>query len=99
VKSYKVILHDLPGGAEAFELVEGFCYNGIDNIESTSNNICKLRCVAEYLDMTEEIQEGNLVRWTRIYLKGLHFWSWTKIDKCIEGLQGHGFDRQCYKDY
>jgi len=87
VKSYKVTLHDLPGGAEAFELVARFCYNGIDNIEITSTNICKLRCVAEYLEMTEEIQEGNLVRLTEDFLKGLGFWSWRELINALKDCE------------
>lgn len=87
VKSYKVILHDLPGGAEAFELVGRFCYNGIDCIEITSTNICKLHCVAEYLEMTEEIQEGNLVRRTEDFLKCLAFWSWRELINALKDYE------------
>lgn len=87
VKSYKVILHDLPGGAEAFELVGRFCYNGIHGIEITSTNICKLRCVAEYLEMTEEIQEGNLVSRTEDFLKGLAFWSWRELINALKDCE------------
>lgn len=87
MKSYKVILHDLPGGAEAFELVGRFCYNGIDGIEITSTNICKLRCVAEYLGMTEEIQEGNLVGRTEDFLKGLAFWSWRELINALKDCE------------
>lgn len=87
VKSYKVILHDLPGGAKAFELVGRFCYNGIDSIEITSTNICKLRCVAEYLEMTEDIQEGNLVRRTEDFLKGLTFWSWRELINALKDCE------------
>eukprot|EP01018_Ginkgo_biloba_P011756 Gb_13740 [translate_table: standard] len=78
VKSYKVILHDLPGGPEAFELVSRFCYNRA-NIQINHNNICVLRCVAEFLEMTEEIYSGNLVEQTEHFLKGMAFWSWREV--------------------
>lgn len=59
-------LHDVPGGAEAFELAAKFCY-GI-NFEISIDNIAILRCVAEYLEMTEDYSVGNLVVRTDAYL-------------------------------
>lgn len=59
-------LHEVPGGAEAFELAAKFCY-GI-NFEITIDNIAILRCVAEYLEMTEDYAVGNLVGRTEAYL-------------------------------
>lgn len=61
-----VNLPDIPGGAEAFELAAKFCY-GI-NFEISTDNIAMLRCVAEYLEMTEEYAVGNLVGRTEAYL-------------------------------
>ncbi|KAG9151466.1 hypothetical protein Leryth_015065 [Lithospermum erythrorhizon] len=57
---------NIPGGAEAFELAEKFCY-GI-NFEIGTENIAMLRCAAEYLEMTEEYAVGNLVGRTEAYL-------------------------------
>ncbi|KAK7307674.1 hypothetical protein VNO77_40936 [Canavalia gladiata] len=59
-------LSDVPGGAEAFELAAKFCY-GI-NFEINIENIAMLRCVAEYLEMTEDYSVGNLVGRTDAYL-------------------------------
>lgn len=59
-------LPDVPGGAEAFELAAKFCY-GI-NFEINVENIAMLRCVAEYLEMTEDYSVGNLVGRTDVYL-------------------------------
>ncbi|KAG4391027.1 hypothetical protein GLYMA_05G104000v4 [Glycine max] len=59
-------LYDVPGGAEAFELATKFCY-GI-NFEISVENIATLRCVAEYLDMTEDYSVGNLVGRADSYL-------------------------------
>lgn len=58
---------DVPGGAEAFEFAAKFCY-GI-NFEITMENIAMLRCVAEYLEMTEDHAAGNLVNRTEDYLE------------------------------
>ncbi|KAI3462701.1 hypothetical protein Pfo_019364 [Paulownia fortunei] len=57
---------DVPGGAEAFELAAKFCY-GID-FEISTENIAMLRCVAEYLEMTEDYAVGNLIRRTEAYI-------------------------------
>ncbi|KAL2499606.1 BTB/POZ domain-containing protein [Abeliophyllum distichum] len=57
---------DIPGGAEAFELAAKFCY-GI-NFEISTENIAMLRCIAEYLEMTEDYAVGNLVGRTEKYV-------------------------------
>ncbi|KAL3525615.1 hypothetical protein ACH5RR_013987 [Cinchona calisaya] len=63
----EIEIPDIPGGAEAFELAAKFCY-GI-NFEISTENITMLRCVAEYLEMTEDCAVGNLVGRTEAYLK------------------------------
>ncbi|KAF6166252.1 hypothetical protein GIB67_031036, partial [Kingdonia uniflora] len=74
-------LHDLPGGAKAFELVAKFCYG--DRIELTSNNVVSLRCAAEYLQMTEICDEGNLIKQTEDFLDGV-FSNWVDSIKALE---------------
>ncbi|XP_010559030.1 PREDICTED: BTB/POZ domain-containing protein At5g67385-like isoform X2 [Tarenaya hassleriana] len=59
-------IHEIPGGAEAFEMAAKFCY-GI-NFEITTENIAMLRCAAEYLEMTEEHSVGNLLGRAEAYL-------------------------------
>ncbi|KAI3813398.1 hypothetical protein L1987_18120 [Smallanthus sonchifolius] len=61
-----VKINDVPGGPEGFELAAKFCY-GI-NFELTIGNIAMARCVAEYLEMTEEYAVGNLVSRTEAYI-------------------------------
>uniref|UniRef100_A0A7N0T4H8 Root phototropism protein 3 n=1 Tax=Kalanchoe fedtschenkoi TaxID=63787 RepID=A0A7N0T4H8_KALFE len=61
-----LVLDDLPGGSEAFGLVAKFCY-GVP-IDLTPANVSELRCAAEYLEMTEDIEEGNLISKTESYL-------------------------------
>ena len=55
----KLELVNVPGGAFAFELAAKFCYGS--NFEITTANVAHLRCVAEYLEMTEDYQEENLI--------------------------------------
>ncbi|KAI4311035.1 hypothetical protein MLD38_035972 [Melastoma candidum] len=52
----KVVLDDLPGGPESFELAAKFCY-GIA-VDLTAANISGLRCMAK---MAEDLEEGNLI--------------------------------------
>lgn len=59
-------INDVPGGPVGFELAAKFCY-GI-NFELTIENIAMARCVAEYLEMTEEYSVGNLVSRTEAYI-------------------------------
>ncbi|XP_065872514.1 root phototropism protein 3 [Euphorbia lathyris] len=70
----KVALDDLPGGAEAFELAAKFCY-GIA-VDLTAGNISGLRCAAEYLEMTEDLEEGNLIFKTEAFLSYVVLSSW-----------------------
>lgn len=70
----KIALNDLPGGAEAFELAAKFCY-GIA-VDLTATNISGLRCAAEYLEMTEDLEEGNLIFKTEAFLSYVVLSSW-----------------------
>ncbi|KAG4995867.1 hypothetical protein AAZX31_10G020500 [Glycine max] len=66
-KVSRISLPNLPGGAEAFELAAKFCY-GI-NVEFTLSNVAMLKCVAHFLEMTEEFAEKNLETQAEAYLK------------------------------
>ncbi|OMO85219.1 hypothetical protein CCACVL1_10357 [Corchorus capsularis] len=70
----KIVLEDLPGGPEAFELAAKFCY-GIA-VDLTAGNISGLRCAAEYLEMTEDLEEGNLIFKTEAFLSYVVLSSW-----------------------
>ncbi|KAI3675831.1 hypothetical protein L1987_85427 [Smallanthus sonchifolius] len=70
----KVVLDDIPGGPEAFELAAKFCY-GIA-VDLTATNISGLRCAAEYLEMTEDLEEGNLIFKTEAFLSYVVLSSW-----------------------
>ncbi|KAL8516296.1 hypothetical protein ACS0TY_014814 [Phlomoides rotata] len=74
-------LNQLPGGAKAFELVAKFCY-GV-KIELTSMNVVSIRCASEYLQMTEEYGEGNLIAQTEGFLNEI-FSNWTDTIKALE---------------
>ncbi|KAL7095064.1 hypothetical protein ACP275_10G001800 [Erythranthe tilingii] len=62
----KLELNHLPGGPETFELAAKFCYGM--NFAITSANVAPLRCAAEYLEMTEDYRDENLIERTQTYL-------------------------------
>ncbi|KAJ6969210.1 hypothetical protein D5086_029832 [Populus alba] len=62
----KLELCNLPGGPHTFELAMKFCYGM--NFEITTANVADLRCAAEYLEMTEDYREENLIARTETYL-------------------------------
>ncbi|KAM0984210.1 hypothetical protein ACFX13_011839 [Malus domestica] len=67
-------LHDFPCGVEAFELCAKFCY-GI-TITLSAYNIVASRCAAEYLQMTEDVEKGNLIYKLEVFFNSciLHGW-------------------------
>lgn len=73
-EAIEVELDDIPGGPESFELAAKFCY-GIA-VDLTASNISGLRCAAEYLEMTEDLEEGNLIFKTEAFLSYVVLSSW-----------------------
>lgn len=74
-------LLNFPGGHQTFELAMKFCYGM--NFEITTFNVARLRCAAEYLEMTEEYREQNLISRTETYLNEIVFQS---LQKSVEVL-------------
>ncbi|KAK2971808.1 hypothetical protein RJ640_018497 [Escallonia rubra] len=81
----KISLDDLPGGPEAFELAAKFCY-GIA-VDLTATNISGLRCAAEYLEMTEDLEEGNLIFKTEAFLSYVVLSSWRDSILVLKSCQ------------
>ncbi|KAJ6901861.1 BTB/POZ domain-containing protein [Populus alba x Populus x berolinensis] len=74
-------LHGVPGGAKTFLLAAKFCY-GI-KMELNASNVVSLRCAAEYLGMSEDYGEENLITQTENFLNEV-FGSWTDSLKALE---------------
>ena len=55
----QITLTDFPGGSEAFEMAAKFCY-GV-KVDLSPSNVASLRCAGEFLQMTEEYSEDNLI--------------------------------------
>ncbi|KAF6137160.1 hypothetical protein GIB67_030924 [Kingdonia uniflora] len=69
-----VQLSEFPGGVEAFETCAKFCY-GI-TITLSALNIAAVRCAAEYLQMTEDIEKGNLIYKLEVFLNSCLLRGW-----------------------
>lgn len=57
--SDEIDMVDFPGGPKAFEICAKFCYGMI--VTLNAYNVVAARCAAEYLEMTEDIDRGNLI--------------------------------------
>ncbi|XLV00470.1 hypothetical protein S245_014807 [Arachis hypogaea] len=69
-----VQLADFPGGVEAFELCAKFCYG--TTITLSPYNIVATRCASEYLQMTEEVEKGNLIHKLDIFFNSCILRGW-----------------------
>ena len=78
-------LPQMPGGAEAFEFCVKFCY-GIP-VELTPQNVATLRCAAEYLEMADSLEDGNLVSKTEHYLSFVILASWKDSIAVLQSCQ------------
>ncbi|CAJ2677057.1 unnamed protein product [Trifolium pratense] len=67
-------LDNFPGGSETFETILKFCY-GLP-IDFNSDNVAALRCASEFLEMTEELEDGNLISKTEAFLTFVVLSSW-----------------------
>ncbi|CAA3011803.1 BTB POZ domain-containing DOT3 isoform X1 [Olea europaea subsp. europaea] len=67
-------LENFPGGSETFEAVLKFCY-GLP-ISLNPNNVAPLRCASEFLEMTEALEDGNLISKAEAFFTFVVLSSW-----------------------
>ncbi|XP_015076313.1 BTB/POZ domain-containing protein DOT3 isoform X2 [Solanum pennellii] len=72
---YDIKLEKFPGGSETFETILKFCY-GLP-ISLNPANVAALRCGSEYLEMTEAMEEGNLISKTEAFFTFVALSSWN----------------------
>ncbi|XP_024522034.1 BTB/POZ domain-containing protein At1g67900-like [Selaginella moellendorffii] len=84
--SEEIPLPDFPGGAEIFELCAKFCY-GI-TITLNAYNVVAVRCAAEYLDMSESIEKGNMIFKLEVFLNSSIFRSWKDSIIALKSTKG-----------
>ncbi|KAG8073942.1 hypothetical protein GUJ93_ZPchr0006g44686 [Zizania palustris] len=73
-ESIEIHIHDIPGGSKAFEICAKFCYGMV--VTLNAYNVIAARCAAEYLEMHETVDKGNLVYKIDVFLGSSIFRSW-----------------------
>ncbi|KAF5749804.1 putative Root phototropism protein [Tripterygium wilfordii] len=71
---YELKLENFPGGSETFQIILMFCY-GLP-LDLNPNNIASLRCGSQFLEMSEEFEDGNLITKTEAFLTFVILSSW-----------------------
>ncbi|XP_059645617.1 BTB/POZ domain-containing protein NPY3-like [Cornus florida] len=70
----EICIHDIPGGPAAFDICAKFCYGMI--VTLNAYNVVAARCAAEYLEMYETVDKGNLIYKVEVFLNSSIFRSW-----------------------
>ncbi|XP_050216603.1 BTB/POZ domain-containing protein NPY1 [Mercurialis annua] len=70
----EISMADFPGGPKAFEICAKFCYGMTVTLNAYS--VVAARCAAEYLEMTEDIDKGNLIFKIEVFLNSSILRSW-----------------------
>ncbi|KAL6013124.1 BTB/POZ domain-containing protein npy2 [Asimina triloba] len=70
----ELYIHHIPGGPSAFEICAKFCYGM--TVTLNAYNVVAARCAAEYLEMHETIEKGNLIYKIEVFLNSSIFRSW-----------------------
>ncbi|TQE03964.1 hypothetical protein C1H46_010335 [Malus baccata] len=71
---FTAVLEELPGGPDMFLIAAKFCYGM--RVELTPRNVVMVYCAADYLEMTDEYGEGNLLSKSESFFHNnvLHNW-------------------------
>ncbi|KAJ0039551.1 hypothetical protein Pint_27909 [Pistacia integerrima] len=72
--SDEINIQDIPGGPAAFEICAKFCYGM--TVTLNAYNVVAARCAAEYLEMFETVEKGNLIYKIDVFLNSSIFRSW-----------------------
>ncbi|KAG5535511.1 hypothetical protein RHGRI_023322 [Rhododendron griersonianum] len=70
----EICIDNIPGGPTAFEVCAKFCYGM--TVTLNAYNVVATRCAAEYLEMYETVEKGNLVYKIDVFLNSSIFRSW-----------------------
>ncbi|KAK7269311.1 hypothetical protein RIF29_22035 [Crotalaria pallida] len=83
--SLNIQIENLPGGAKTFELIVKFCYGW--KIDITSSSIAPIYCAAHFLEMSEDLEEGNLISKTEAFLSFLILSSWKDTFRVLKSTE------------
>ncbi|XP_023530233.1 root phototropism protein 3-like isoform X1 [Cucurbita pepo subsp. pepo] len=78
-------LDNLPGGAMAFELVMKFCYGW--KVDLTAKNVAPLYCAAHFLEMTDDLTQGNLTSKAEAFMSFVISSSWNDTFKVLKSCE------------
>ena len=81
-KKFATVLEEFPGGPDTFLITVKFCY-GV-RVELTPRNMVVVYCAADYLEMTDEYGEGNLISKSESFFHKNILRNWKD---CILALQ------------
>ncbi|GAB2279566.1 hypothetical protein Dimus_014209 [Dionaea muscipula] len=70
----EIFIPDIPGGPVAFEICAKYCYGMV--VTLNAYNVVAARCAAEFLEMYESVEKGNLVYKIDIFLSSSIFRGW-----------------------
>ncbi|KQJ86117.1 BTB/POZ domain-containing protein NPY4 [Brachypodium distachyon] len=70
----EVDISDIPGGPSGFEICAKFCYGM--TVTLNAYNVLAARCAAEFLEMFETIDKGNLIYKIDVFLSASIFRTW-----------------------
>ena len=70
----EIRIPDIPGGPAAFEICAKFCYGM--TVTLNAYNVVAARCAAEYLEMLETVEKGNLIYKIDVFLGSSVFRGW-----------------------
>ncbi|XP_042389176.1 BTB/POZ domain-containing protein NPY4-like isoform X1 [Zingiber officinale] len=70
----EIDIPDIPGGPAALEVCAKFCYGMI--VTLNAYNVVAARCAAEYLEMHETVEKGNLIYKIEVFLSSSILRSW-----------------------
>lgn len=78
-------LDNLPGGPMAFELVMKFCYGW--KVDLTAKNVAPVYCAAHFLEMTDDLAQGNLTSKAEAFLTFVISSSWKDTFKVLKSCE------------
>ncbi|CAA7393585.1 unnamed protein product [Spirodela intermedia] len=70
----EIRIPDIPGGPVAFEICAKFCYGMA--VTLNAYNVVAARCAAQYLEMLETVEKGNLIYKIDVFLSSSVFRGW-----------------------
>lgn len=83
----EIDLPDIPGGHSTFELCAKFCY-GV-TVTLNPHNVVAARCAAEYLEMYETVEKGNLIHKIEVFFNSSIFRGWKDSIIVLQTSKAH----------